>query len=114
MKKDSLVFIKHIWDFIISIENYTLNKTKKDFLMNEMMQDAIFRKIEIIGEAVKNLPFNFTDKYSTVPWKDIAGMRDKLIHHYFGVDLNKVWNVVKMDIPPLKKEIKKILEEHKN
>ncbi|MBU0459608.1 MAG: DUF86 domain-containing protein [Nanoarchaeota archaeon] len=113
MKKDPLIFIKHIRDFIEDVENYTKNKTKDKFLKNGMMQDAIFRKIEIIGEATKNLPASFRKKYHSVPWNDIAGMRDKLIHHYFGVDLNKAWNVVKDDLPKLKKEIKKILEAEK-
>jgi len=110
MKKDPLVFIKHIRDFIDDIESYVRSKTKKGFLTNEMMQDAIFGKIEIIGEAVKNLPASFTNKYPAVPWSDIAGMRDKLIHYYFGVDLDKVWDVVKKNLPKLKKQIKEILE----
>jgi uncharacterized protein with HEPN domain len=110
MKKDPLVFIKHIRDFIDDIESYVRNKTKSQFLKNKMMQDAIVRKIGVIGQAVKNLPASFTNKYPAVPWSDIAGMRDKLIHYYFGVDLDKVWDVIKQDIPELKKQIKEILK----
>ncbi len=113
MKKDALVFIKHIRDFLNDLEDYTKKQTRENFMKNKIVQDAVFRKIEVIGEAVKNLPGDFTDKYPGVPWKDIVGMRDKLIHHYFGVDLEKVWNVIKDEVPILKKEIHKILEEEK-
>lgn len=109
MKKDPLVFIKHIRDFIDDINSYTKKSSKDIFLDNKMLQDAVIRKIEIIGEAVKNLPINFKSKYREVPWSDIAGMRDKLIHHYFGVDVDRTWNVVKEDIPKLKQQIEEII-----
>ena len=110
MKKDPLIFIMHIRDSIQDIENYTKDISKDSFVKNKMLQDAVIRKIEIIGEAVKNLPKDFTKKYPNIQWDDIAGMRDKLIHHYFGVDMELAYDVVKNDLPKLKKEIKKILE----
>lgn len=110
MKKDPIIFIKHIQNCITDIEHFSKGLSKSDFLKNNLKQSAIVRKIEVIGEAVKNLPRDFTKKYPTIPWEDIAGMRDKLIHHYFGVDLNKVWNVVEYELPKLKKEIQKILK----
>jgi len=111
MKKDLLIFIRHILDSMEKIESF-MNKVKKnDFFNNEEKQSAVIRQIEIIGEAVKNIPDSFRKKYSDIPWKDIVGMRDKLIHHYFGVNLENVWKVIREDIPILKEQIKEILEK---
>ena len=108
MKKDSTIFLKHIKENIELIENQI--KTKKIFMKDKDMQDATLRRLEIIGEAVKNLPDSFRNKYPQTPWKAIAGFRDKLIHHYFGVDMEKVWKVLSDDLPKIKKEIDQILE----
>lgn len=86
--------------------------SKADFTNNTQVQDAVTRRIEIIGEAVKNLPEIFKKKYPEVAWKDIAGTRDVLIHAYFSVDIDTVWTIVKKDIPVLKKQIKDILEKN--
>ncbi|MCX6720190.1 MAG: DUF86 domain-containing protein, partial [Candidatus Staskawiczbacteria bacterium] len=80
----------------------------------DIIQNATMRMIEIIGEAVKKLPENFKAKYPDVPWKEIAGTRDKLIHEYFGVDLELTYKIVKENIPELKKNITKILKEEFN
>ena len=109
--KNPLVFVKHIRDSILSIEEFVKGVSKSDFLHSEMTQDAVVRKLEIIGEATKNIPASFQKKYSDVSWRSMARMRDKLIHHYFRVDLKVVWGVVKKDLPGLKKKILKILEE---
>lgn len=111
MRKDPLIFIKHILNAITDIEESTRNLSKKEFEENKDVKDATVRRIEIIGEAVKNLPDAFRNKYSEVPWKEIVGTRDKMIHHYFGVDLNIVWDIVKKDLPDLKKKVNEILEE---
>lgn len=105
MKKDPKIFLEHILDCISDIEDYTSKQTRISFSKNKMMQDAVIRKIEIIGEAVKNLPLNFRKKYSKIEWKQIAGMRDILIHEYFGVNQNLVWNTVIKDLPKLKHQI---------
>jgi len=111
MKKDILIFVKHIEENINDIEIFVRNLDKNSFFRNKEKQNAVVRSLEIIGEAVKNVPESFRKKYPLVEWKEIAGMRDKLVHHYFGVNLENVWKVVKEDIPVLKRKIKKILKE---
>jgi uncharacterized protein with HEPN domain len=108
MKKDPLIFIEHVLESIENIESFMRNISKNDFLRNIEKQSAVIRQIEIIGEAIRNLPFEFKEKYPAIAWKEIAGMRDKLVHHYFGIDLNTIWNTVKEDIPLLKEELTKI------
>ncbi len=114
MKKNDLVYLDHILDSIERIEEYTEGMEGPDFLSNKLVQDGTIRQIEIIGEATKNLSKDFREKYPQVPWKDIAGMRDRLIHHYFGVNLKDVWYTVKVDIPVLKDEIMAIIDAFKN
>ncbi len=108
MKKDPIVFLEHILECIANIESFMRDVSKEYLFSNVEKQSAVIRQIEIIGEAAKNIPPSFTQKYPTIPWKEMAGMRDKLMHHYFGIDLNTVWKVIKEDLPYLKKEIKNI------
>lgn len=111
MNKDHLIFIKHVLGSIEIIENYLGNISKEDFMKDQKLQDAVIRRLEVIGEAVKNIPYELREKYPKIPWQGIAGTRDKLTHHYFGIDLELIWNVTKDDLPVLKKEIKKILDK---
>lgn len=108
MKKEPLIFIHHILDSIKNIEDFMESTSKSYFFKNKEKQSAVIREIEVIGEAVKNLPASFKSKHMNIPWKDIAGMRDKLMHHYFGVNLDTVWKVVKEDLPELKNNILEI------
>ena len=114
MKRNPDTFIEHILECLERIEEYTDGVTKHDFFDSVQLQDAVIRRIEIIGEAVKNLPMETKDKYSDIPWKEIAGMRDVLIHGYFGVDLELTWNVVEKEVQELKdsmRRVKKDLED---
>jgi uncharacterized protein with HEPN domain len=110
MRNDK-IFIEHILISISAIESFIQNVDKNHFLKNRMMQGAIIREIEIIGEAAKNISRETRNKNRSIPWKQIAGMRDKLIHHYFGVDLNIVWNTIQEAIPPLKKQMQKLMNK---
>ena len=83
-------------------------ESKEAFFENPEKQDAVIRRLEIIGEAVKNLPFQIRDQYPEVPWKRISGMRDVLIHQYFGITLNLIWGVVQHEVPELKRNIQMI------
>lgn len=111
IEKDDSIYLQHILDAILRIEEYTREINYENFTQNTLIQDGVIRQIEIIGEATKNLSDAFRSKYSYIPWKDIAGMRDKLIHEYFGVDIDAVWDTVKKDVPSLKLEIEKVIKE---
>jgi len=108
LKKDNLVYLRHILDAIKRIEEYTKEINYKDFVNSSLIQSAVIREMEIMGEATKRLTQDFKEKYPDIPWKRITGMRDKLIHDYFGVDLDAVWETVEKDIPILRDKLKKI------
>ncbi|OGI30800.1 MAG: hypothetical protein A2271_02915 [Candidatus Moranbacteria bacterium RIFOXYA12_FULL_35_19] len=110
-KKDPKIFLEHILESINEIEKNILGMSEVEFSQIIMVQDAVARRLEIIGEAVRNIPESFRKKYPKVPWKKIAGLRDVLIHEYFGVDMELVWKIANKDIPKLKNQVANILEE---
>jgi len=110
MRSDPEVYIKYILESIMLIQEYTRQVSKEDFLQRTYLQDAVIRRLQIIGDAVKSLPPDFRAKHDEIPWQRIAGMRDVLIHEYFGVDLNLTWRTVQQDLPSLKNRLQEILD----
>lgn len=109
MIKDPIIFIEHIIESIEVIEGYVVGLNKDSFLVNREKQDAVIRRLEIIGEAAKNLPEDARQIYSEIEWGKIVAMRNLLIHEYFGIDLNLVWSVVENKLPELKNLLNKAL-----
>jgi uncharacterized protein with HEPN domain len=109
-QRDDSVYLKHIRDAIAKTQAYVKGVSKSTFLGDTLIQDAVIRQIEIIGEAAKRVSEGTRSENAQIPWQDIAGMRNKLIHDYFGVDIEKVWLTVKKDIPLLKDQINRILK----
>lgn len=113
MKRDIFLFVEDILKSIKNIKDFSEGISKELFMKDELRQSAIIRQIEIIGEAVKNIPESFRKKYPSIEWRKIAGTRDVIIHSYFGIDFEKVWYILKEDLIVLEKEIINILEKEK-
>ncbi len=111
MSKQPEEYLKHILDEIEFLLASSKALSEDKFIYDETLQRAYSRSLEIIGEATKQLPKDFTDKYPEIDWDSMAGMRDKLIHHYFGVDYAIVWDVVKNELPKLKIQIQNLIQE---
>lgn len=113
MKRNVNLFIQDIIENIKDIDSFSKGLSKEKFKKDKLRQNAIIRNLEVIGEAVKNIPDSFRKKYPKIPWKEIAGFRDVLSHSYFGVNIERVWNIIEIDLPVLKEEIKKVLSDIK-
>jgi len=110
MIKENIIYIKYIRDSINKINLYTGNITKENYIENSMIHDAVIRQFEIIGEAANNITLDFRLRYETVPWKNMIALRNKVIHGYFGVNLNIIWDAVNVELPLLKKSIDEIID----
>ena len=109
-ERSNLHFLGDCKEAILRIGAYTDSLTYNDFSNDTKTQDAVVRNLEILGEAVKNISKELKQKYPQVHWKDLAGLRDKLIHHYFGVNLDIVWNVLRQELPSVLLELENILK----
>lgn len=111
MSKDPKEFLRHIKDecsYLISVCNHLEYDT---FLRDETLKRAVVRSLEIIGEATKKIPADYKLKWNTIQWKNMAGMRDRLIHDYIGVNYTIVWDVIKNKIPDINHQLTEILSE---
>jgi len=114
MKREYKLFIQDIKECIAQIDEFVGDMTLEEFKADEKTSSAVVRKIEIIGEATKNVPKEIRQKYKELPWSDMARMRDKIIHSYFVVDYEVVWKTIKERLPEIKPKIEDILQELKN
>lgn len=105
------LYLKDILDALDTIEQFAREVDFETFKNDDMRSSAVIRKFEIIGEATKNIPEEIRQKYPAVPWKDMAGMRDRLIHFYFGIKYELVWETIKKEIPKVKPLIEKMLKD---
>lgn len=109
--KEPIEFLQHILDSINHIQDYTKNITLEDFKRDIEKQDAVVRRLEIIGEASNNVTEKIKRDNPELPWREMKAMRNFVLHEYFGIDYDDVWKSVKSNLPPLKKQIKKLIKE---
>ncbi len=114
MTNDPEVFLSHILTSIKAIEGYTKGVTEEQFNTDRKLQMATIKELEIIGEAVRNLPAEFKRENPAVPWRDIAGMRSFLVHEYFEIDLNIIWDTIKTKVPQFKSQVEEFLKALKD
>lgn len=107
-KREAIAFVNDILESIENIEDYIQDVTEAEFEQNKEKQDAVIRRIEIVGEAVKLIPQDIKEQYPAIPWRKLAGMRDIVIHEYFGITLSIIWKTANVDLPNLKRDFEKV------
>ena len=110
-RHDDTVYLRYILDAIARIQQYIHSIDEDSFLQNPLIQDGVIRQEQIIGEASRRLSLDLRNRYLAIPWQDVVGMRSKLVHDYFGVDLEAVWLAATRDIPQMKEEVGRILAD---
>jgi len=111
MKKDDKVYLRHVLDAIAQVEDYLKGTTAKKFLQTRLLQDAVVRQLEIIGEASRYLSNEFHERHPEIPWGQIIGLRNRLIHAYFSINFQTIWEIIEHDLPSLKQNVERLLEE---
>lgn len=110
MKKDDSVYLHHIIDAFALIEHYMDNVSHEEFLRNRLLQDGVIRQLEVMGEAARNISEDLRIEHPQIPWRQMIGLRNRMIHAYFNIDLQIIWEIVKGDIPDLKQKMKQLLD----
>lgn len=108
MKRDYKLYLKDIEDSIIQIELYIKDISEEVFKKDILIQDAVIRRLEIIGESSRNIPRSLKEKNKDIPWYEISQLRDFIVHSYFEVSLNRIWKTIKGSLPEIKEKHKKI------
>lgn len=108
--RDDAAYLGHFRDAVLRIESYVEDVTEDEFFKTPLIQDGVIRQIQIIGEATKRLSIGLRERTPRIPWADIAGMRDKIVHDYMGVDLETVWETATKDVPMLESQLRKLIE----
>ena len=108
MKKDYKLYLKDVLESIIQIEKYLAGVSEEQFKKDKKLQDAVIRRIEVIGEASKNIPRALKEKNREVPWFEISQFRDFIVHSYFEINLNRIWTTVTVSLPRIKEELKRV------
>jgi uncharacterized protein with HEPN domain len=111
MQRDPLILLDDMLLAIRKVRSYTKGMTKNELLEDERTLDAVIRNLEVLGEAAKYLPGDFRDQYRDIEWRKIAGLRDILIHQYFGIDIHIIWDILETKLPSLEKNLQRILED---
>lgn len=109
-ERSNKLFVEDILEAIEKIKRYTKGLTYKTFAKDQMVVDAVIRNLEIIGEASRNIPDDVRDSYPDIPWKRMIGLRNIVVHEYFGVDLSIIWDIINRNLPDTKPEITAMLE----
>ena len=110
MKKDDSVYLHHIMDALVQIEHYMDNVSHEEFFSSRLLQDGVIRQLEVMGEAARNLSEDLRNEHPEIPWRQMVGLRNRMIHAYFNVDLQIIWEIVQGDIPDLLQKMKQILD----
>lgn len=113
MKRTLLDYLEDMQASALEVLDFTRRMTFEEFLQDRKTINAVLRSLEVLGEAAKRIPQDVRARHSDIPWRDVAGMRDKLIHEYHGVDLEIVWKTVREDVPALLPQIEKVLAEER-
>ncbi len=114
MKKDDTVYLHHMLDAIQRIQQYVKGIAIAQFRQNGLVQDAAVYQLLIIGEASRNVSDEFQASHSEIPWSQVIALRNRIVHAYFEINLQIVWDIVQNDLPPLKQQLAKILGEAEN